>query len=240
MRLVLFDIDGTLMLTGGAGMRAFYRALEQVFGIPVDSELIRPDGKTDPLIAREFLRHFGQESRWNADSRDQLFRLYLSHLEEEVKAARESNCIRILPGVRELLEALVAQTDFALGLVTGNLEGGAEIKLRNADLAHYFRFGGYGSDSEDRTILIRIAIQRGTQAIAPARMDAAFVIGDTPLDIIHGRAAGAIVIAVASAKYAATDLNSYFPDLLLSDLTPVETILSFMRAQPQSRPVTGL
>ena len=234
MRLVLFDIDGTLMLTGGAGMRAFHRALAQVFDIPVDREVIRPDGKTDPLIAREFLRHFGQESRWNEDSRDALFHLYVSYLEEEMKTAQERKSIRILPGVRELLDILVAQKDFTLGLVTGNLEQGAQIKLRSVGLAHYFRFGGYGSDSEDRTTLIRKAIQRGIQHVSPARMEAAFVIGDTPLDIIHGKAAGASVIAVASARYGATDLHSHNPDLLVSDLTPVETILSFMRAQPRT------
>ncbi len=229
MRLVLFDIDGTLMLTGGAGMRAFYRALEQVFGITVDREIIHPDGKTDPLIAREFLRHFGQESRWDDSSRDLLFRLYLAGLEEEMKSARECNSIRVLAGVKELLDILSVQEDLALGLVTGNLEQGARIKLRSAGLEHYFGFGGYGSDSEDRTTLIRTAIQRGIRHVSPAPTEAAFVIGDTPLDIIHGKAAGAIVIAVASAKYAASDLHSYGPDLLLSDLTPVDTILSFMR-----------
>jgi phosphoglycolate phosphatase len=230
MRLILFDIDGTLMLTGGAGMRAFYRALEQVFGIPVDRDVIRPDGKTDPLIAREFLRHFDQETRWDERSREALFSRYVGFLEEEIRIAAENRHIRLLPGVTALLDSLSGQPDFAVGLVTGNLERGAQIKLAGAGLTRYFHFGGYGSDSEDRTTLIRIGIQRGAQWIAPAPVEDAIVIGDTPLDIIHGRAAGARVIAVASAKYALADLHSHNPDLLLPDLTPIDRILAFMRS----------
>ncbi len=230
MRLALFDIDGTLIKTGGAGMRAFYRALEQVFHIPAGPQVIRPDGKTDPLIAKEFLKHFGQENRWNARSSEELFTVYLACLGEEMERARDDQLIVIMPGVRELLDSLVAQPDFAVGLVTGNLERGAQIKLSSAGLDHYFQFGGYGSDSEDRTELIRMGIQRGARWIAPARMEAAFVIGDTPLDIIHGRAAGAGVIAVASAGYGISDLQPYSPDLLVPDLTSMDSVLSFMRA----------
>lgn len=229
MRLVLFDIDGTLILSGGAGMRAFYRSMRLVFDIAVDREVIRPDGKTDPLIAREILAHFGQEDRWNEESRHRLFSSYLICLDDEMKKARAGGSIRILPGVTDLLETLADMPDVALGLVTGNLEEGARIKLENAGLAQYFRYGGYGSDSEDRTTLIRIGIQRGSQLVAPSLADRAFVIGDTPLDVIHGHAAGASVIAVASAKYSVDDLRIHSPDLLLSDLTPVDSILSFMR-----------
>lgn len=230
MRLVLFDIDGTLILSGGAGMRAFYRAMRQAFDIAVDSEVIRPDGKTDPLIAKEILAYFGQQNRWNDESQDALFAAYLRCLDEEMRRAREKGSIRVLPGVAKLLERLVAMPDFALGLVTGNLEQGARIKLQNAGLDHYFRYGAYGSDSEDRTTLIRLGIERGRQLVAPAVIDGVFVIGDTPLDVIHGHAAGACVIAVASAKYAVDDLHVYEPDLLVSDLTPVDSILSFLRS----------
>jgi phosphoglycolate phosphatase-like HAD superfamily hydrolase len=229
MKLVLFDIDGTLMLSGGAGMRSFYRAMRQVFGIVVDSEVVRPDGKTDPLIAREMLAHFGQSHRWNEASREALFSCYLACLGDEMKRAREGGAIRVLPGVAELLEMLAAESEFALGLVTGNLEEGARIKLENARLAGYFRYGGYGSDSENRTELIRLAIERGARLIAPAPLDGAFVIGDTPLDITHGRAAGACVIAVASAKYSLEDLSPFEPDLLVRDLTAPDLILSFLR-----------
>ena len=231
MRLVLFDIDGTLMLTGGAGMRAFYRALSQVFDIPVKSEVIRPDGKTDPLIAREFLAHFGQEGRWNEKTREVLFAAYLDFLEHEMQQAGKADSIRILAGVRELLDHLSGRPGYALGLVTGNLEGGARIKLRHAGLDHYFRFGGYGSDSENRTELIRLGMERGSILVSPAGVEASFVVGDTPLDIIHGHAAGASVIAVASSRYSLSDLQAYNPDLLLPDLTPLDRIESFLEEQ---------
>lgn len=228
MRLALFDIDGTLILTGHAGMRAFYRAVRQVFGIRVDIEVINPDGKTDPLIAKGLLEHFGQSDRWNEESRAQLFAAYLTYLQEEMEQARVSGAIRILPGVTELLDRLAVERDFAVGLVTGNLERGARIKLASAGLARYFGFGGYGSDSEDRTTLIREAIQRGARLVAPAAVARVFVLGDTPLDIIHGHAAGASVIAVASARYRTADLQPYGPDLLVRALAPVDPILSFM------------
>ncbi len=228
MRLALFDIDGTLILTGGAGMRAFYRALHHVFAVAVESEVIRPDGKTDPVIALELLRHFGLEGRWTDQSRECLFASYLSCLDQEMALAQGRGDIRVLPGVADLLEEIAARPDYALGLVTGNLEAGARIKLTRAGLDHYFAFGGYGSDSDNRTVLIRTGMERGAQAVAPAPVDSAIVIGDTPLDIIHGRAAGASVIAVASARYTLTDLAAHAPDLLVPDLTDVPRIISFM------------
>ncbi len=211
-------------------MRAFYRALEQVFDVPVTSEVIRPDGKTDPLIAKEFLAHFGQAHRLTDVTRPVLFSAYLEFLAEEMDSARNHRSIRVLPGVPELLEDLCRRPDYALGLVTGNLEKGAWIKLEYAGLDRYFRFGGFGSDSENRTELIRIGIARGAEHTAPERVEAAFVIGDTPLDVIHGHAAGAKVIAVASARYSVADLQEHGPDLLVPDLTRLDEISSFLGA----------
>lgn len=229
MRLALFDVDGTLISTGGAGMRAFYRALRSVFDVRVDSEVIRPDGKTDPVIVKELLMHFGLLDRWNDDAREALLSTYLLFLEEEISRAKERGLIRILPGVKKLLDTLSRRPDFAVGLVTGNLEEGARIKLEKAGLAVYFRFGGYGSDSEDRTALTRIGIRRGVLAVAPRSVDSSVVIGDTPLDIAHGHAAGALVIAVASARYSVNDLAAYGPDLLVRDLKQTAAIVRFMR-----------
>jgi len=228
MKLVLFDVDGTLITSGGAGMRAFYRAMDRVFNIGVNEEVIRPDGKTDPLILRELVEHFHLAEQWNKDAEDSLFSSYLSYLDEEMSRAKEQRLVRILPGVLDLLEILAHQSGFCIGLVTGNLEKGAHIKLKYAGLGGYFRYGGYGSDSEDRTVLTRIGIQRGTQIVAPKAVESAFVIGDTPLDIQHGHAAGARVIAVASARFSMKDLSAYEPDLLLSDLTPGQAIVRFM------------
>jgi phosphoglycolate phosphatase len=233
MRLVLFDVDGTLITTRGAGMRAFYRTMDHLFKVKVDEEAIRPDGKTDPLILKELLKQSNLEDRWCDKTRDVLFSLYLDYLDDEMSRAKERGLIRILPGVTDLLDMLTAQPDFCIGLVTGNLEQGAHIKLKNAGLDDYFRFGGYGSDSEDRTVLTRIGIQRGSRIIAPAPVEGTFVIGDTPLDIHHGHAAGARVIAVASARYGMDELRAHEPDLLVSDLTPADSIIRFMRDAPQ-------
>ena len=114
--------------------------------------------------------------------------------------------------------------------MTGNLEEGARIKLEKAELSGYFRFGGYGSDSEDRTTLIRIGIERGARLVAPEPIERVYVIGDTPLDIIHGHAAGARVIGVASARYSIQDLRRHNPDMLVPDLTPTDSIVSFLQS----------
>ena len=230
MRLLLFDVDGTLLLSGGAGMRAFYRAFQQVYQVVVDREVIRPDGRTDPWIAREMLAHFGLEERWSEPTRNALFCAYLEMLEEEMSLVAASGALRVLPGVVDLLQTLTRQPDFALGLATGNLERGTQIKLRHAGLDGYFRYGGFGSDSDDRTELIRLGISRGTRLCAPEPVEAAFVIGDTPLDIVHGHQAGVRVLAVASAKYSITDMEPYRPEMLVPDLSAVDNILSFFRA----------
>jgi len=229
MRLALFDIDGTLITTGHAGMRAYYRALDSVFNVSVDGELINPDGKTDPIIARELLACAGLGHRWSEGEKEALFASYLSYLGQEMSKAKAEGQMRVLPGVVNILETLSRQPDFALGLVTGNLETGAQIKLENAGLSHFFHFGGYGSDSEDRTSLTRAAMERGRQFVAPHPVEAAFVIGDTPLDIIHGHAAGACVIAVASGRYSLCDLDPHMPELLIPDLTEADPIIEFMR-----------
>jgi phosphoglycolate phosphatase len=237
MKLVLFDVDGTLVSTGGAGMRAFYRALESAFGVrAAEAELIRPDGKTDPLIAQECLACFGLLDRWCDENRDSLFSCYIDCLEEEMNLAKDRDLIRVLPGVTELLQALSDDPEFCIGLATGNLERGAQIKLQKAGLEGYFRFGGYGSDSEDRTVLTRIGIEKGHRVVSPAPVEASYVIGDTPFDIQHGHAAGARVIAVASSRYSLDDLRRCHPELAVSDLSETETIMSFIRGNSRPDP----
>ncbi|MBN2243605.1 MAG: HAD hydrolase-like protein [Acidobacteria bacterium] len=229
MILLLFDIDGTLIFTGGAGMRAFSRALHEVFDIRIDGSDVRPDGKTDPLILREILASFDLSGRCRPGTRQEMFALYIRYLEQEMEKARESGRIAILPGVEDFLPAVSSESDFALGLATGNLEDGARVKLEKAGLYGYFKFGGFGSDSEDRTELTRIGIERGMRYVRPDSVDGVFVVGDTPLDVIHGRNAGASVIAVASGRYGVRELQVCAPDLVLSDLREAESIISFMR-----------
>jgi len=213
--------------------------MHDVFDIEVESEVIRPDCKTDPLILKELLEHYKSMDRWCDASQEEMFSRYLEGLEDEMKRARASDRVRILPGVRDLLDTLSSQSDFAVGLATGNLENGARIKLENAGLYEYFHFGGFSSDSEDRTRLTRIGIERGMHYVSPVAVDGAFVIGDTPFDVIHGRAAGARVIAVASGGYGIHDLRLSGPDLVLSDLTPVESIISFIRSSVKQSGIGG-
>lgn len=229
MNLILFDIDGTLISTGGAGMRAFYRALRDLFDVEADRPALRPDGKTDPLIAKELLACFGLENQWCADVQEALFSSYLKHLEDEMCRAADCGSMQVLPGAVDLLELLSGRPDFCIGLVTGNLEKGAQIKLGTAGLSRYFRFGGYGSDSEDRTAIVRLGIQRGAQSVSPRPVEGVFVVGDTPLDIQHGRAAGARVIAVASASFDLHDLGLHNPDLLVPNLVSSDSIIRFMK-----------
>jgi phosphoglycolate phosphatase len=237
MNLILFDLDGTLITTDHAGMRAFRQALSDVYGIDpgrVEAGGVRPDGKTDPLILKEILEQYRPGEAQSGTLRTKMFARYLDCLEKEMLRAKESGRIRILPGVGEFLEKLDAEPDSAVGLATGNLEQGARIKLECAGIYHYFHFGGFGSDSENRTVLTRIGIRRGMQYVLPEPVDGIFVIGDTPLDIEHGHAAGAAVIAVAGGAYSVDDLSACNPDLVLPDLNQPEFILSFMRSRAKS------
>ena len=230
MRAVLFDVDGTLVKTGGAGMRAFRRAFQKIFEISVNGAEFRADGKTDPLIAQEMLRYYGQSERWCDRTGVEMFSSYLEFLEEEMRDALAQNAVSVLPGVTDILDLLETQPDFRTGLATGNLERGARIKLEAVGLNRYFPFGGFSSDAEDRTALIRIAIRRAAELMAPSSLEAAFVIGDTPLDVLHAHTAGAVAIAVASAGYSEAELRLANPDFLVPSLSPAEAVVAFMRS----------
>lgn len=227
MRLVLFDIDGTLLLSGGAGTRSLYRAFQIRYGIEPDWTLIRFDGKTDPLIIQEIVSKYGVED----DPGQELYDIYLSILPDEI---RRSPNFQVLAGARELVIQLSADPGFLIGLATGNVETGARLKVERAGLSSYFSFGGYGSDSGNRTELIRTAIRRGSELTAPRVPDEVFVIGDTPRDIRHGRAAGAITIAVATGNYELDELRSHDPDLAVAGLQPMGPILDFMTSGSQA------
>ncbi|MEJ2108881.1 MAG: HAD hydrolase-like protein [Acidobacteriota bacterium] len=231
MILVLFDIDGTLISTDNAGLRAFQRAMRNIYNLQIEKSAISPDGKTDPLILKEFLKSYNSMDLWSLNSEKKLFAKYLEYLREEMILALNTNRARILPGVKKLLNRLSSQSDFAIGLATGNIEAGARIKLEHIGLYDYFGFGGFSSDSEDRTILTRIGIERGEAHVFPASVDGVFVVGDTPFDVSHGRAAGAWVIAVASGNYKVVDLQNCEPDLVVPDLNSTDHIVSFMRKQ---------
>ena len=225
MSVALFDIDGTLILTGGAGMRALARAARDRSILECALDDLHPDGKTDPLIIRELMRFCGRETECTDEMVSGFLSSYVALLKEEMASCAE---LRILPGVPELLAALSKDPSCVVGLATGNVEDGAWIKLRHAQLDKFFKFGGFASDAEERTELVRIAIERG-RALASNEAETAFVIGDTPRDIVHGREAGARTIAVATGKYSLDELRSHEPDLAVPTLESIEPILDLLR-----------
>jgi phosphoglycolate phosphatase-like HAD superfamily hydrolase len=154
------------------------------------------------------------------------FLLYLSFLGEELS---DGKGFRVLSGARELVSVLDRHQDFLVGLATGNIQEGARLKLDRAGLGSFFPFGGFASDSEDRTELTRIAVERAHDR-ADGEVERVFVIGDTPRDIIHGKEAGAITVAVASGNYSLETLEGHQPDLALKSLAPIEPIMEFLRS----------
>jgi phosphoglycolate phosphatase-like HAD superfamily hydrolase len=213
VKLLLFDIDGTLVLTGGAGIRALNRAFCQVVGIVNALDGIRLHGKTDPAIVREIFNARGAHQ--NADSYDQILAAYVEFLPEEVQ---RSENYRVLPGILRFLQDFQGRSDLAFGLATGNVEAGARIKLARGNLNPFFAFGGFGSDAENRTELVRRAAHNGSR-LAGVTIDPndIFVIGDTPRDIVAGREAGYRTVGVATSDYSTEDLSAAGADLVLLD-----------------------
>lgn len=204
MKLVLFDVDGTLLWTNGAGRRAIERALRDETGAAVPIERYRLDGKTDPQIVRELLELAAHPAADDGTRVEAVCRRYVEHLRAEL--ARPARVIRVMPGIPDLLEALAreeAEARALVGLLTGNVVAGAALKLGAAglDLAR-FRVGAYGSDSARRVELPAIAAARATALTGrPFTGGDVVIIGDTPEDVACGRPIGARALAVATGSY---------------------------------------
>jgi phosphoglycolate phosphatase len=214
IRLVLFDIDGTLLITGGAGMRAFERTLATQFGIPNATEGIRFAGRTDQSIVREiFLKHRLEPAPENFQRFFEAYVFLLDHLLERLPGS-------LLPGVRDWISSLEALPSRpALGLLTGNIRLGAELKLRRFGLWEHFQTGGFGDDHLDRNQIAVVARQRGEKLLGEKLADGAvLVVGDTPLDIACGRHLGARVLAVATGPHPVGELEEHRPDWAVRDL----------------------
>ena len=212
---VLFDIDGTLLVTGGAGAVAWQRAFREMHGIDADIDEHTRAGMTDPEIAAIVFREvIGREG--TAAERAEAIAGYLSHLQ---RAVDESEGYRVMPGIEALLPRL-AESGVLLGIVTGNIEAAAQIKLARGDLNRYFTFGGYGSDSSDRTELTRKAIERGGE-LAGRPLDPASTIGvgDTPRDVVACHGAGIKVVGVATGNYTVAELEAAEADRAIADVT---------------------
>jgi phosphoglycolate phosphatase-like HAD superfamily hydrolase len=217
VRLVLFDIDGTLVRTGGAGMRAFARACELEFQVRNGMEHLSFAGRTDPSILREFFTHNGIDPCPANFTR--FYDCYVFLL-EQILQERPG---RVLPGVSKLLMELKSLSQPPLlGLLTGNILLGAQIKLRHYGLWERFETGAFGDDHEDRNEIAHTALERGRQLLRPLLSgDEVVVIGDTPRDVACGRHIGARVLAVATGPHGVSELQTHRPTWVVENLEEI-------------------
>ena len=217
--LLLFDIDGTLLTSGGCGERALRMAVRDEFGVEDDMRTIEIAGRTDTGIARQLLKKYGRaESNENIEAILQRYLYHLPRLLPEVRG-------RLLPGVGELLAALKPRSDVVLALLTGNLVRGAEHKLSHYGVWHYFEFGAFADDHHERDKLGPFALERARERGHDITVSRTFVIGDTPHDISCARAIGARAVAVATGGFRAEQLLPHSPDVLLNDLGDLSATL---------------
>jgi phosphoglycolate phosphatase-like HAD superfamily hydrolase len=222
-KLVLFDIDGTLVLTGRAGVRAMNRACEEIIGHTDALDGIAVAGRTDWVILHDTLRAIGHEL--DEDLFNRLRDRYVTLLRDEILLPGQG-VKAIMPGVQELLDTLHTRSDVFLALLTGNVEQGARIKLEHFNLWHYFRCGAFGDDAADRNALVPVAVKRarscGLEHVAP---DAVFVVGDTPNDVACARAVGAVPIGVATGSFSVADLRASGAEIVFGDLSDTAAFL---------------
>jgi phosphoglycolate phosphatase-like HAD superfamily hydrolase len=225
-KLVLFDIDGTLVLTGGAGMHALNRVLSEAIGVAEGLDGVPLAGRTDRAIIADVLARHDRRDLLDDRILEAFCGDYFRYLEEEM--AKDLPGKRMLPGVESLLETLAARPDVELALLTGNLQEGARLKLSHFDLWRYFSWGAFGGDSVDRNELFPVAMAKARErGVAPSPRDV-FVIGDTPHDVACARAGNARAIAVATGPYPVDALVATGADLVLPDLSDARPVLEFI------------
>jgi phosphoglycolate phosphatase-like HAD superfamily hydrolase len=236
-KLVLFDIDGTLVLTGGAGIRAMNRACAELVGHDEALASIPVAGRTDRIILSDVVRSAGHSL--DDGLLEQLRDSYILHLREEIERPGHTQNFEslgarggikaVMPGIRELLATLAHRDDVFLGLLTGNFEAGARIKLEHFDLWHYFRCGAFGDDSPNRNDLVPFAVRRAQECGAPRlAAEDILVVGDTPHDIACARAVGAIPVAVATGGFTADQLRDHGAEIVFQDLRQTEEFLKLL------------
>src|SRR5215471_10324013 len=220
IRLVLFDIDGTLIRTGGAGVQAFAKVFATEFKAVDGFERLKFAGRTDISLIREFFGyHHIPATPENFERFFDRYVFWLDHILHESEG-------RVCPGVPEFIEQLQALPEPPVfGLVTGNFRLGAEIKLRHFALWELFQVGAFADDHEERDQIAAIALARGSRALGrPLDKEEVVVIGDTPLDIRCARAIGAKVVAVATGGYTLPELRSHTPDWAVENLSEFKTL----------------
>ena len=222
MRLLLFDVDGTLLKTRGAGRRALKAALVEVYGTAGAIDQYDLGGKTDRRIVLDLMEASGFSPGAVNERLDELFEAYARGLAEEIGDGRG---VETLPGVAELVRRLDEADGVLLGLLTGNIEEGARIKLGPTGLWPYFPIGAFGSDDADRRRLPSLAARRAHALVGhPFRPEDVLVIDDTPLDIECARAFGATAVAVATGNCPRETLLGERPDLFFDDLSEVDRV----------------
>lgn len=211
---VLFDIDGTLIITGGAGAASWRLAFDELYGIPADIGQFTDTGMTDPDVGRKTF----EAVMHRAPERKEITRLLERRLFYLHQTVEESEGYRVLAGVEELLPKLI-DDGYLLGIVTGNLEAAAHIKLHRARMNRFFSFGGYGSDATDRGELTRIALRRATlvygETVTPEQ---AIAVGDTPNDVEGAHAAGMKCVGVGSHHFNVEQLHEAGADYVIATL----------------------
>jgi phosphoglycolate phosphatase len=227
VRLFLFDVDGTLVTARGAGREAFNRALREVFGTVGPAEVGYDfRGKTDPRILHDLMSAAGF-SRAEIDGRAATF--FAAYVRDLADIIGDGRRVEVMPGIPELVRMLAERDDAVVGLLTGNVEAGARVKLASTGLWPYFRLGAFGSDHSDRRALPAIACARARALTAREfPFDRVTIIGDTPLDVDCARACGARAVAVATGFYAYDDLAGCAPDVLFKDLGDVARVLALL------------
>jgi phosphoglycolate phosphatase-like HAD superfamily hydrolase len=224
VRLFLFDVDGTLLTAQGAGREAFAQALTAVYGTTGPVEQYDFRGKTDPQIVYDLMTSAGLTRLAISTQLTAFFDAYVTVLGTLVDTIGR---VRVMPGVPEVVRRLGAREDAIVGLLTGNIERGARVKLQPTGLLPHFRLGAYGSDAIDRRRLPAVACDRA-RALAGGEVsfDRVTIIGDTPLDVDCARACGARAVAVATGQYGHAELAACTPDLLFNDFGNIDDVLS--------------
>ncbi len=219
-RLLLFDIDGTLINSAGAGVQALRDVLHSQFGIADELDGIEVAGRTDAGIVHQILRK--QQIEPNESNTARFLNQYVELLANELPRRKG----QILPGVRDLLKRLQAKPNIVLALLTGNVKRGAKLKLEHYGLWEFFEFGAYSDDHHDRNELGEFARKRAEEKhgrqFTAADID---VIGDTPHDIACGKAIGARTIAIATGNFSKTELASHAPDRIFENLAEIEDVM---------------
>ena len=215
MKLILFDIDGTLICSGGAGRKALDAAFFSVLGVRNTMSGFSLGGLTDALILERVFEEHADAEMLPADAGEQVIDIYLEHLRVEIE---QSAGYKVLPGVLALIQRLSRDKDVTLALGTGNIEAGARVKLGRGALNEYFSCGGFGSDGYSRPEILQAGVRRA-ESLQQGPFDSIWVVGDTCHDVRAARAIGATVLAVATGTESVDELEKSRPDLVVDLLS---------------------